>query len=67
MYFEKALKRVYPNGELASHVIGFIGKNSEGKEVLINQVGCFGVNLGRIDFYLTNDKLYHNQTKNIIV
>lgn len=44
-----------------------IEKNSEGKEVLINQVGCFGVNLGRIDFYLTNDKLLHNQTKNIIV
>ncbi|TXI69024.1 MAG: bifunctional metallophosphatase/5'-nucleotidase [Flavobacterium sp.] len=44
-----------------------IEKNSEGKEVLINQVGCFGINLGRIDFYLTNDKLLHNQTKNIIV
>ena len=44
-----------------------IEKNSEGKEVLINQVGCFGVNLGRIDFYLTNDKLHHDQTKNIIV
>ena len=44
-----------------------IEKNNEGKEVLINQVGCFGVNLGRIDFYLTNDKLYHNQTKNIII
>ena len=44
-----------------------IQKNSEGKEVLINQVGCFGVNLGRIDFYLSNDKLHHNQTKNIIV
>ena len=26
LYFERALKRVYPNGELASHVIGFIGK-----------------------------------------
>ena len=37
-----------------------IEKNSEGKEVLINQVGCFGVNLGRIDFYLSNDKLHHN-------
>ena len=44
-----------------------IEKNSEGKEVLINQVGCFGVNLGRIDFYLSNDSRYHNQTKNIIV
>jgi 5'-nucleotidase len=44
-----------------------IEKNSEGKKVLINQVGCFGVNLGRIDFYLSNDSRYHNQTKNIIV
>jgi 5'-nucleotidase len=44
-----------------------IEKNSEGKEVLINQVGCFGVNLGRIDFYLSNDKNLHNHTKNIIV
>ncbi len=26
-------------------------KNRKGKEVLVNQVGCFGVNLGRIDFY----------------
>ncbi len=44
-----------------------IEKNSEGKEVVINQVGCFGINLGRIDFYLSNDKSYHNHTKNIIV
>ena len=44
-----------------------IEKNSDGKEVLINQVGCYGVNLGRIDFYLSNDKIYNNQTKNIIV
>ncbi|EAZ95902.1 possible secreted 5'-nucleotidase [Flavobacteria bacterium BAL38] len=44
-----------------------IEKNSEGKEVLINQVGCFGVNLGRIDFYLSKDKNHHNHTKNIIV
>ena len=26
-------------------------KNLEGKEVLVNQVGCYGINLGRIDFY----------------
>ncbi len=44
-----------------------IEKNSEGKEVLINQVGCFGINLGRIDFYLTNDKLYHDKSKSIII
>ncbi|EKT4518955.1 metallophosphatase [Flavobacterium psychrophilum] len=29
-----------------------IEKNIDGKEVLINQVGCYGINLGRIDFYL---------------
>jgi 5'-nucleotidase len=31
-------------------------KNQVGKEVLVNQVGCYGINLGRIDFYLDNDK-----------
>lgn len=25
--------------------------NRKGKDVLVNQVGCFGINLGRIDFY----------------
>ncbi|MFS4417146.1 bifunctional metallophosphatase/5'-nucleotidase [Maribacter sp. 2307ULW6-5] len=25
--------------------------NAKGKEVLVNQVGCYGVHLGRIDFY----------------
>ncbi len=44
-----------------------IEKNSEGKEVLINQVGCYGINLGKIDFYFSNDKVYYNQTKNIVV
>jgi 5'-nucleotidase len=31
-------------------------KNLDGKQVIINQVGCYGLNLGRIDFYLTQDK-----------
>lgn len=44
-----------------------IEKNSEGKEVIINQVGCFGINLGRIDFYLSDTVAYNNQTKNIVV
>ena len=44
-----------------------IEKNSEGKDVLINQVGCFGINLGRIDLYLSDDKVYHNSNRNIIV
>ena len=25
--------------------------NAEGKEVIINQVGCYGVRVGRIDFH----------------
>lgn len=44
-----------------------IEKNSIGKEVIINQVGCYGINLGRIDFYFSDDKKYYNQTKNIII
>lgn len=31
-----------------------IVKNSEGKNVLVNQVGSTGINMGRIDFYLEN-------------
>lgn len=44
-----------------------IENNLDDKPVLINQVGCFGVNLGRIDFYFTNKELTHNTTKKIIV
>lgn len=44
-----------------------IEKNSEGKEVLINQVGCYGLNLGRIDFYITTDKNVASQGKSIVV
>jgi len=33
-----------------------IVKNSDDKEVLVNQVGCYGINLGRIDFYFDSDK-----------
>ncbi|MGB7395305.1 MAG: metallophosphatase [Pricia sp.] len=25
--------------------------NADGRDILVNQVGCFGINLGRIDFY----------------
>ena len=32
-----------------------IRKNRIGKRVLINQVGCFGLNLGRIDFYFDEE------------
>lgn len=32
-------------------------KNLSGKNVIINQVGCFGINIGKIDFYLTEKKI----------
>jgi 5'-nucleotidase len=43
-----------------------IVKNIVGKDVIINQVGAFGVNIGRIDFIFTKDKLT-NRVKNIEV
>lgn len=30
--------------------------NSEGKQVIVNQVGCYGLYLGKIDFYLDREK-----------
>ncbi|HLT32365.1 MAG TPA: metallophosphatase [Aquaticitalea sp.] len=33
-----------------------IVKNAEGKNMLVNQVGCYGINLGKIDFYFDIDK-----------
>ena len=42
-------------------------KNAEGKDVLVNQVGCYGVNLGRIDFYFDSDTSIISEGKSIIV
>ncbi|WP_223033242.1 bifunctional metallophosphatase/5'-nucleotidase [Hanstruepera marina] len=36
-------------------------KNKIGNNMLVNQVGCYGINLGKIDFYLDKDK---NKTAN---
>lgn len=33
-----------------------IVKNLDGQDVIVNQVGCYGVNLGRIDFYFEKGK-----------
>jgi len=44
-----------------------IVKNSEGKDVLVNQVGCYGINLGRIDFYFENDKQKGAAGRTIVV
>ncbi|MNQ29129.1 Trifunctional nucleotide phosphoesterase protein YfkN precursor [compost metagenome] len=42
-------------------------KNKDGKDVLVNQVGCYGINLGRIDFYFDKDKAHTNQSATIVV
>lgn len=34
----------------------YIEKNLDGDEVVINQVGCYGINLGHIDFYFENGR-----------
>ena len=38
-----------------------------GENVLVNQVGCYGINLGRIDFYFDKNKAHTNQGRSIIV
>ena len=44
-----------------------ITKNRLGENVLVNQVGCYGINLGRIDFYFDSDKNKISKGKSIIV
>jgi 5'-nucleotidase len=42
-------------------------KNRDNQDVIVNQVGCYGINLGRIDFYLTKDKRLLSQGKSITI
>ena len=42
-------------------------KNSEGKEVIVNQAGCYGFNMGRIDFYFDNNKSKSHNGRSIII
>lgn len=44
-----------------------IVKNIEDKNTLVNQVGCYGINLGKIDFYFDNDKSKTAKGTSIIV
>jgi 5'-nucleotidase len=44
-----------------------ITKNSVGENVLVNQVGCYGIHVGRIDFYFDSDKNKASKGKSIIV
>ncbi|NJX14985.1 bifunctional metallophosphatase/5'-nucleotidase [Tamlana crocina] len=42
-------------------------KNIDGKNMLVNQVGCYGINLGKIDFYFDNVKNKSANGTSIIV
>lgn len=42
-------------------------KNAAGQEVLVNQVGCYGIHLGRIDFYFDNNKQNTAKGKAIVI
>ncbi len=44
-----------------------VTKNSEGENVLVNQVGCYGINVGRVDFYFDSDQNKASKGKSIIV
>lgn len=57
LYFEKDVKRSYPNRTLASHVLGFIGQNSQGE--YIGQYGIEGYYFSDIEGqagYLSGEK-----------
>lgn len=46
LYFERGVKRIYPNGELSSHILGFMGKDQNGKD--LGQYGIEGFYFGDI-------------------
>ncbi|GET46426.1 bifunctional metallophosphatase/5'-nucleotidase [Capnocytophaga felis] len=41
--------------------------NKKGNITLVNQVGCYGINLGRIDFYFEEGRNIHNRAVSIEV
>lgn len=57
---------------IGGHTHSFLKKpsivqNVEGQNMLVNQVGCYGLNLGRIDFYFDESKKVGAQGTTIIV
>ena len=42
-------------------------KNRKGNDVMINQVGCYGINVGRVDFYFDEAKNVKASGKTILV
>ena len=41
--------------------------NNIGEKVIVNQVGCYGLNLGRIDFYFDENNSISSKAKSIVV
>lgn len=57
-----ANKTIYTDLIIGGHTHTFLDKptvvaNAEGREIMVNQVGCFGINLGRIDFYFDENEV----------
>lgn len=62
----------YTNLIIGGHTHTFLDKptvvkNKNGLNILVNQVGCYGINLGRIDFYLDSDRNTHASGVSILV
>ena len=60
------------NDYIGGHTHTFLPKptvteNKKGEKVLVNQVGAYGVNLGRIDFFFDSQKNKTSQEKIILV
>ncbi len=67
-----ASKTKYTDLIIGGHTHTFLDKptiveNENGKKVLVNQVGCFGINLGRIDFYFDSAKSNRSEGVSITV
>lgn len=57
---------------IGGHTHTFLSKptlvtNRREKTTLVNQVGCYGINLGRIDFFFEDEKLVKNKSVSIEV
>ncbi|SIQ59053.1 bifunctional metallophosphatase/5'-nucleotidase [Maribacter ulvicola] len=60
-----AARTKYTDLIIGGHTHTFLDKptvvtNAAERDVLVNQVGCFGINLGRIDFYFDNSTVNAN-------
>ena len=67
-----AAKTKYTDLIIGGHTHTFLDKptvikNALGSNILVNQVGCYGINLGRIDFYFDSNKNVQTKGTSIIV